>query len=423
MKKLVPVPIIFLLFLFSPIAFAHYEHFKIPTATITIDGNSDDWNDIEPAYIDDVNDQDKNADYDGTDLYKCYLAKDDTFLYLMMTLYDGAPKEEDSTTGMVTLYHVGFGDSVGDRVAFANQSRGTWHSSISEIEETSPWTQIADYSSSYVGVGSNFIEWKVYLSDIGKLNGKFITMWIHPFVEGEVEKYSVSDYASTYIHIVDEDTITTTPTPTATKTLTPTPTPTPKASPTPAGTGIIYGVVTDVDGFPFKNVSVLMTGANDYSKSTKTDKEGYYEFTNLEAGDYTVTYEKDGYQTTTQEVSLEEGETVDLGTIILEQIEKGSVSGYVVDITGNPIESVRLKLKGIRTKTTKIESTDADGFFEFTDLEADDYMITATKRRYRSARKSITIEEGEATEVEIEMRKTSKRRALTSKQQTQDCRL
>ena len=50
----------------------------------------DDWNDIEPAYIDDVNDG-SNADYDGTDLHKLYLAKDDTFLYIMMTLYDGAP--------------------------------------------------------------------------------------------------------------------------------------------------------------------------------------------------------------------------------------------------------------------------------------------------------------------------------------------
>ena len=423
MKKFIPVLTIFLLFLFSTISFAHYEHFKIPTATITIDGNSDDWNDIEPAYIDDVNDQDKNADYDGTDLHKLYLAKDDTFLYLMMTLYDGSPREEE-VSSWTTYYAVKFcqlssGDSVGDYYTGVAFESGSWGAGVSEITSVDPWEyrNVTNYPSRYVRTGEKFMEWKVYLTDIGMLNGRFIGFWIHTHDTGEPDKYPLNDSDYTFIHIINEDTATT-PTPTVTTSPTPSPTPTPTA-----GTGIIYGVVTDVDGFPFKNVSVLMTGANDYSKSTKTDKEGYYEFTNLEAGDYTVTYEKDGYQTTTQEVSLEEGETVDLGTIILEQIEKGSVSGYVVDITGNPIESVRLKLKGIRTKTTKIESTDADGFFEFTDLEADDYMITATKRRYRSARKSITIEEGEATEVEIEMRKTSKRRALTSKQQTQDCRL
>ena len=155
-----------------------------------------------------------------------------------------------------------------------------------------------------------------------------------------------------------------------------------------------------------------MTGANGYSKSIKSDEEGYYEFADLAAGDYTLNYGKDGYQTKTQEVSLEEDETLELETIYMERTERGAISGYVTNIYGDPIESVKLKLKGIRTKTIKIESADADGFFEFTDLEADDYMITVTKKRYRSARKTVTIEEGEAKEIEIEMRKTSKRRNI-----------
>jgi len=372
----------------TSIAFAHHTHFEIPTATITIDGNSDDWNDIEPVYIDNTNDQDPKANWDGTDLYKFYLAKDDTYLYTMMTLYDGEP-----STGTITVYGLslkklpGYNDSVGDRWTYAYCYDNSWFVEVVELVdlETLETTEIDGYSSKkYIGVGSNFIEWKVPLTSMGTRNGRFVYVWIYPYdVLGESGDYILCDYAYSYAHIVDEDAV---------------------------GTGIIYGTVTDEDGFPFRNVSISMTGANGYSKSTETDEDGYFEFTDLASGDYTLTYEKDGYQTKTQDISLEEGETLELEAIVMEQTERGSISGYVTNIYGDPIESVKLKLKGIRTKITKDASTDADGFFEFTDLEADDYTITATKKRYRSARKSITIEDGDIIEVEIEMRKTTKRR-------------
>ncbi len=200
-----------------------------------------------------------------------------------------------------------------------------------------------------------------------------------------------------------------TPTPTRTST------PTPKATPTPAetGSGIIYGFVADVEGFALKKVSVTLTDSSDYSRSTTTDTDGYFEFTNLAADEYTITYEKDGYQMQTKDISLEEDESLDLGTLKMEQTEMGSISGYVVDIRGDPVESVKLKLKGIKTKTSIIESSDADGFFEFTDLTADNYVITASRKKYKTTRKSVTLDDGEGTEIEIEMRKTTKRRGIS----------
>jgi hypothetical protein len=412
MKKCIPVSVIFILsIVFTSSAFAHYEHFKIPTATITIDGNMDDWNDIEPVYVDDVNDEDPDANYEGTDLYKFYLAKDDTFLYLMMTLYDGAPKADVPTNYSFEANQYRGTGSVGDYSTYVvNFENDRWTVIVSK-EGSNEGTSYT--SSKYIGIGSNFIEWKVYLSDMGTLDGKFVTIFIHTY-GGDCGECPVNDYNHTSIHIIDEDTTTTTPTPTTTKTPIATPLPTPKATPTPTtGIGIIYGTVTDEEGFSFKNVTVSLTGTNGYSKSTKTDEDGYYGFKNLAAGDYTLTYEKDDYQTKTEEISLEEDEVVDLGTIVMEQVEKGSISGYVVDITGDPVESAKLKLKGISTGTSKIEIADADGFFEFADLEADNYLITAKRKRYRSARKTVTIEEGEAKEIEIEMRKTTKRRSIS----------
>ena len=70
----------------------------------------------------------------------------------------------------------------------------------------------------------------------------------------------------------------------------------------------------------------------------------------LEAGGYTLTFEKSGYTTQTLDITLTSEETLEAETITMELEVKGSIFGYVVDIYGDPIESVKLKLKGINTR-------------------------------------------------------------------------
>lgn len=53
--------------------------------------------------------------------------------------------------------------------------------------------------------------------------------------------------------------------------------------------------------------------------------------------------------------------------------------------------------------------SDEDGLFEFTDLDADTYIITAIKKGYKIAKQTITLEEGEEKDIEIVMKKTRKR--------------
>ena len=201
------------------------------------------------------------------------------------------------------------------------------------------------------------------------------------------------------------------PLPSGFPTLPPLPTVTPSQSPTPGGSGIVYGFVYNADEESLKNVTVNITG-NNFSDSTTTDEDGYYEFNGLKEGDYTLTYEKEGYQTYTEDISLAEGESLDMGTIIMETVEKGMIYGYVVNIKGNPIEYVRLKLKGISTKKTKQTSSDADGFFEFSDLEADTYIITAKKKGFKPVNQRIKLGDGEVTDIEIVMKKSSRRIAF-----------
>ncbi|MDO8139978.1 MAG: carboxypeptidase regulatory-like domain-containing protein, partial [Candidatus Brocadiales bacterium] len=66
---------------------------------------------------------------------------------------------------------------------------------------------------------------------------------------------------------------------------------------------------------------------------------------------------------------------------------KGKISGYVMEsINGKPIESVRVRLKGTKARknTFKVVFSDADGFFEFNELDAGTYDLFAIKTGFKS---------------------------------------
>ena len=217
-------------------------------------------------------------------------------------------------------------------------------------------------------------------------------------------------------------TSTPTPSPTATSTPTPTLQPLPSGIPTlepipsgiptlppaPGGAGAIFGFINDENDDALQGVIVTLDGA-DSSESVTTDEDGAFQFNNLAAGDYTLTCEKDGYQTYTQSISLGNDEVQEIGTIVLEVVVKAKISGYVVDINGDPIENVKIKAKGVKTGYKKTAASDADGFFEFDELDGDTYIIVAKKKGYKRATQTVKLDDGEETEIEVEMKKTSKR--------------
>jgi hypothetical protein len=204
-----------------------------------------------------------------------------------------------------------------------------------------------------------------------------------------------------------------TPSPAASPTPIPTPTITLLPLPTPVGKGAVFGIVNDTDGYPLQGVKVTIDNAviiqdTNLPYSTETDENGYYLFIDLAVGNYALTYEREDFLTQTQYITLAEGEVKDLGTIILEGTEKGSITGHVVNTKDNPIKSVKIKLKGITTKTLFTTFSDATGFFEFTGLEADTYTIIANKKGYKRSRKTVVLKEGAGKEVQIKMKKAKK---------------
>lgn len=88
---------------------------------------------------------------------------------------------------------------------------------------------------------------------------------------------------------------------------------------------------------------------------------------------------------------------------------KGNIYGNVVSfLKEGTVESARLQLKGTtaRKKSFKVTFSDANGFFEFKDLDADTYDISVTKTDFQSIRQTVEIEEGEGKKIEITLRKT-----------------
>ena len=86
--------------------------------------------------------------------------------------------------------------------------------------------------------------------------------------------------------------------------------------------------------------------------------------------------------------------------------QKGKIYGYVVNIQGDPIGFVKLRLKGIKTGYNSTTYS-IGGFFGFEGLEADTYVLIAKKRGYKRVKQTITLAEGGEREIEIEMKKTS----------------
>ena len=96
-------------------------------------------------------------------------------------------------------------------------------------------------------------------------------------------------------------------------------------------------------------------------------------------------------------------------TPTIEPGKKCIITGYVVNKRGNPIESAKIRLKGTNSKILNKTSSDEDGLFEFTDLDADTYVITAIKKGYKTVKHTRTLEAGEEKDVEIVMKRTTKK--------------
>ena len=163
------------------------------------------------------------------------------------------------------------------------------------------------------------------------------------------------------------------------------------------GTGLILGqVVTGDTGTPVRRARVALSGAElRGQRSTMTDDEGRFVFTQLPPGRYSMTASKAGYVNIAYgakapgragtPIQLEEGQKLDSRAISLPK--GGVITGVVLDEYGEPSPGtpVRALRTVIRTGEKRLESagtntTDDRGMYRIYGLQPGQYVVTAQPR-------------------------------------------
>ena len=104
--------------------------------------------------------------------------------------------------------------------------------------------------------------------------------------------------------------------------------------------GVLSGVVTNGQT-PLEGVEVTI---KDSETKCTTDEKGFYEFKELEAGNYTLTFNKTGYRYIEQsDIIVEMGDTAKINTT-LEELPTYSVSGKIVNSKNEPIRTIDFML-------------------------------------------------------------------------------
>ncbi|MFA5859331.1 MAG: carboxypeptidase regulatory-like domain-containing protein [Elusimicrobiota bacterium] len=140
----------------------------------------------------------------------------------------------------------------------------------------------------------------------------------------------------------------------------------------------IKGYVRDSSGFGISNATVTLSGNQIYKSFT--DNEGYYEFTAIPSGDWTITPVKSGWSFNPMTYVYRP-----LSTSFDDQTFVGSytgsetryyIKGYVRDSNSVPVDGFTIALTG---KTTGYCITNTSGYYEFLSLSSGSYIITPTK--------------------------------------------
>lgn len=171
------------------------SEFHVPIRAIAIDGRTDDWSGAAAAYTDDTNDENGQANFVGTDLHQVYMAKDDRFLYIMITLADGNPNPLAQYT-IETVPTPGQAGTEGDYLAVASFRNGSWGSHV-HVRGHSHLN--VSYDSTYIAAGDGVVEWKAEIKDLHFFSGRYLFAYVHNYTP---IFFPVSDQAKTGVKIV-----------------------------------------------------------------------------------------------------------------------------------------------------------------------------------------------------------------------------
>ncbi len=155
----------------------------------------------------------------------------------------------------------------------------------------------------------------------------------------------------------------------------------------------LAGRILDKDNLPIENANIQLKLDNkDVKLPQKTDKNGYFEFTELfPYPNYSIEIIKDGYTTKSLEAIKVFTDVKDI-SVTLEREENISVSGKVIEQNSqSPVSEATVTIKSSKdSKIYLMTITDADGYFYFNKISKNsNYTITVSKVGYSTTLKDI----------------------------------
>ncbi|MEE2904167.1 MAG: carboxypeptidase regulatory-like domain-containing protein [Myxococcota bacterium] len=158
----------------------------------------------------------------------------------------------------------------------------------------------------------------------------------------------------------------------------------------PKKLGYFMGQVTNVEGGkPLKDVIVT----TDRSSPVASAKDGRFMSHEIEPGPVKVSVQKEGFKPQTIDLTVVAGQTVEAAVKLEPAIERGRLSGKVVDADGQPLSGVQIQVFG--KQNTKL-TTDRDGLYQ-TLLEVGDYRLIVSDIELYKTGASVSVKKGPST--------------------------
>ena len=140
--------------------------------------------------------------------------------------------------------------------------------------------------------------------------------------------------------------------------------------------GVISGVViTDTNNEPLAE-AVVRLGA----KFVITDSNGGFIFENVESGNMTLKFQKEGFKVVEQDVKVEKKTTSKMNVTLKKEDFKGYIAGKVIDAGENAVTSATLYI--VETGETKLTNP-VDGTFKIMDVKAGTYTFLVTSPTFQ----------------------------------------
>ena len=162
----------------------------------------------------------------------------------------------------------------------------------------------------------------------------------------------------------------------------------------PSGTGTIKGSVKMDNGSAFSGVNVSFSIYGSTVTTAETDSNGNFNKSSLGLGLYTYTYTETNYLTAIQSGTLAtDNQTLVAGTqtMLSDSCSGGNISGAIKDaVTGNALSDVSISVRNglnIRTGSTisgKTDTTDSNGSYSLSNVDAGSYTIQGSKDNWIS---------------------------------------